>query len=250
MVLKYALIEDEPPARQRLRRLLSALRPEAVCLAEAGDGEAGLQLLRLTQPDVIFMDIEFPPGGAFGLLAQARQLKLPLPPIIFVTAFDQHALQAFRWSAWDYLLKPVEPGQLAEALERVEQRLAPADLGELLHALGLARQGQAPDRFTVLHKGSFKVFAWDEVSHLTTENRLLLVHTPEGRYVLDRTLEELEKELAGRFLRCHRSAMVALPRIRELRPEPGGGGELGLDTGERVPVSRDRMAELRRCLGA
>ena len=249
MPLKYAIIEDEPPARQRLKRLLQELRPEAVCLAEAGDGEAGLHLLTLTRPDVLFLDIEFPPGGAFALLARAKELKLPLSPIVFVTAFDRHALQAFRWSAWDYLLKPLERAQLAEALERIEQR-GNADLGELLHAQQLARKGEAPDRFTVLHKGCFKVFAWDEVSHLTTENRLLFVHTPEGRFVLDRTLDELERELAARFLRCHRSAMVALGRIRELRPEAGGTGELCLDTGDRVPVSRDRMADLRRRLGA
>jgi two-component system LytT family response regulator len=249
--LKYAFIEDEPPARLRLRRLLRELRPEAVCLAEAADGEAGLHLLALTRPDVLFLDIEFPPGGAFGLLEQARERGLALPPIVFVTAFDQHAVSAFRWAAWDYLLKPLERPRLQEALERVEQRLEPAgDYGELLRALAAARQAQAPDRFTLLHKGRFKVFAWDEVSHLVTENRLLFVCTPEGRFVLDRTLDELEQLLAPRFVRCHRGAMVAFGRIRELVPEPGGTGELRLDTGDRVPVSRDRMPELRRRLGA
>ena len=250
MPLTYALIEDEPPARLRLKRLLQELRPGAVCLAEAADGEAGLDLLASTEPDVLFLDIEFPPAGAFGLLAQARERGLRPPPIVFVTAFDQHAVQAFRWSAWDYLLKPVERAQLEEALARVEQRLQPGDPAALLQALQAAKRAEAPDRFTLLHKGRFKVFAWDEVTHLVTEHRLLFVATAEGRFVLDRTLDELEKLLAPRFLRCHRGAMVAVARIRELLPEPGGTGELRLDTGDRVPVSRDRMAEVRRRLGA
>lgn len=251
MLLKYALVEDEPPARQRLKRMIQELRPEAVCLAEAADGEAGLHLLSMAQPDVLFLDIEFPPHGAFGLLEKAKEQGLKLPPIVFVTAFDQHAVEAFRWSAWDYLLKPVERPRLQEALERVEQRLHPAaDLGSLLQAIQAIQKSEAPDRFTVLHKQRFKVFSWNDVSHLTTENRLLFVCTAEGRFVLDRTLDELEKLLAPKFIRCHRSAMVAVNRIKELLPEPGGTGEIRLDTGDRIPVSRDRMAELRRRLVA
>lgn len=250
MPLKFALVEDEPPARQRLKRMLQELRPDSVCLAEAADGDAGLRLLSVTQPDVLFLDIEFPPGGAFGLLAKAKEQGLPLPPIVFVTAFDQHAVEAFRWSAWDYLLKPVERERLLESLDRVEQRLQPsADLEPLLQALQAVRRAEVPERFTLLHKGRLKVFAWDEVSHIFTENRLLFVCTSEGRFVLDRTLDELEKQLAPRFLRCHRSAMVAFNRIKELVPESGGTGELHLETGDRVPVSRDRMAEVRRRLG-
>jgi DNA-binding LytR/AlgR family response regulator len=250
MPMKYALVEDEPPARQRLKRLLQELRPGAVCLAEAADGEAGLHLLSMTQPDVLFLDIEFPPNGAFGLLAQARERGLALPPIVFVTAFDRHAVEAFRWSAWDYLLKPVERQRLTECLEKIEQRMQPAsDIEPLLQALQAVRRAEVPDRFTLLHKGRLKVFAWDEVSHIVTENRLLFVCTSEGRFVLDRTLDELEKQLTPRFLRCHRGAMVTYSRIKELVPEPGGTGEIRLDTGDRVPVSRDRMAEVRRRLG-
>ncbi|HNX94158.1 MAG TPA: LytTR family DNA-binding domain-containing protein [Holophaga sp.] len=251
MALKYALIEDEPPARRLLQRMIQELRPDAVCLAEASDGEAGLHLLAMTQPDVIFMDIEFPPAGAFGLLQAARDKGLVLPPIVFVTAYDRHAVEAFRWSARDYLLKPVEREQLRESLMRIEAQSAPApELEGLLSALQAVRRSEIPERFTVLHKGRMKVFTWDEVSHLVTENRMLFVVTPEGRFVLDRTLDELEKLLAPRFFRCHRGAMVDLNRVREVVTEPGGTGELRLESNDRVNVSRDRMAELRRRLGA
>jgi len=252
MVLRYALVEDEPPARSRLKRLVAEASPGAVCLAEAGDGVAGLALLRDHRPDLLFLDIEFPPEGAFGLLRAARAKGLALPPIAFVTAFDQHALEAFRWAACDYLLKPVQRERLAETLARVAPRPVapdPPDLGLLLQALDAGRRREAPERFTVLVKGRIRVLAWAQVTHLRTENRLLFVHGTEGRFVLDRTLDELETLLAPGFLRTHRGAMVKVDAILELEADPGGTGELLLRDGARVPVARERMAELRARLG-
>jgi len=249
MTLRYALIEDEPPARSRLQRLVAEASPGAVCLAQAGDGVAGLALLRAHRPDLLFLDIEFPPEGAFGLLRAARAEGLDLPPIAFVTAYDQHALEAFRWAACDYLLKPVQRERLAETLARVAPRPAAVDLGLLLQALEAGRRHEAPERFTVLVKGRLRVLAWSQVSHLRTENRLLFVHSAEGRFVLDRTLDELETLLAPGFLRTHRGAMVKLDAVLELAADPGGTGELLLRDGARVPVARERMAELRARLG-
>ena len=249
MPLRYAIIEDEPPARARLKRLVAELDPTAQCLGESGDGLAGLDLLQRIQPDLLFLDIEFPPEGAFGLLKKAKEAGVPLPPIAFVTAFDQHALEAFRWAACDYLLKPVERERLQETLDRARPKDNPLDVGLLLQALESTRRKEMPERFTVLVKGRILVLAWAQVSHLRTENRLLFVHTPEGRFVLDRSLDELETHLAPRFFRTHRSAMVALDAIHELMPDPGGTGELRLADGSRVPVSRDRMPDLRARLG-
>jgi DNA-binding LytR/AlgR family response regulator len=249
MPLRYTLIEDEPPARSRLKRLVAELDPAAECIGEAGDGMAGLTLLQTTQPDLLFLDIEFPPEGAFGLLRKARDLGLKLPPIAFVTAFDQHALEAFRWAACDYLLKPLDRERLAETLTRTRPKEEGLDLSLLMQALEATRRKEMPERFTVLVKGRILVLSWSQVSHLRTENRLLFVHTPDGRFVLDRSLDELETMLAPRFFRTHRSAMVALDAIHELTPDPGGTGEIRLRDDARVPVSRDRMAELRARLG-
>ena len=144
MTLRYALIEDEPPARARLKRLVAELDPTAECVAEAEDGLSGLALLETAGLDLLFLDIEFPPEGAFGLLRRAREAGLTLPPIAFVTAFDQHALEAFRWAACDYLLKPVARERLAETLSRIQPQRAGLDLGLLLQALeGHAAQGDA-----------------------------------------------------------------------------------------------------------
>lgn len=246
MIATYALVEDEPPARSRLKRLVAEVAPAATCLFEAADGLEALACLRARTPDLLFLDIEFPPEGAFGLLRKAREEGLALPPIAFVTAFDRYAVEAFRWAACDYLMKPVDRAQLAECLRRAAPRAA--DPGEVLAALDAVKREAAPDRFTVLVKGRLRVLAWADVTHLRTENRLLLVHTRDGRFVLDRTLDELETLLAPAFLRTHRSAMVALSAVQELETEPGGYGELVLKDGARVPVSRDRMAEVRRRL--
>jgi DNA-binding LytR/AlgR family response regulator len=250
MALRYAIIEDEPPARLRLKRLVAELDPDAQCIAEAADGTAGMELLRSCAPDLLFLDIEFPPEGAFGLLRQAKDAGLQLPTLAFVTAFDQHALEAFRWAACDYLLKPVERERLRETLARSGARPSAMDFGLLMQALESTRRKELPERFTVLVKGRMLVLAWGQVSHLRTENRLLFVHTPEGRFVLDRSLDELEAALAPRFFRTHRSAMVALDAIRELVPDPGGTGEIRLQDGSRIPVSRDRMPALRARLGS
>lgn len=243
-VRTFAIIEDEPPARAMLQTLLKDLAPEATCLGEAEDGVAGLALLRRTAPDVLFLDIEFPPDGAFGLLRQARAEGLHLPPIVFVTAYDHHAVQAFRWAACDYLLKPVEPAQLREALARVKPAFDPARLFE-----ALARPAAAPERFTVRVKGRLRVMQWKEVRAVITENRLAFAHTAEGRFVLDQGLDELESLLAPTFLRTHRSALVNLDAVRELLPDPGHTSTLVLLDGLKAPVSRDRLAEVRRALG-
>lgn len=246
----YALVEDEPPARSRLKRLVAELAPAAVCLWEAADGLEALAALKsAAPPDLLFLDIEFPPEGAFGLLRQAQDAGIALPPLAFVTAFDRYAVEAFRWAACDYLLKPIERPRLAETLGRVRPSCG-SDLEPLLQALQAVRQHRAPERFTVLVKGRLRVLAWKDVSHLRTENRLLLVQTAEGRFGLDRTLDELEDLLAPDFLRTHRGAMVALSGVKELEVDSGGTGEILMRDGSRVPVSRDRMAELKRRLGS
>ena len=188
MALRYLIIEDEPPARSRLKRLIAELDPASECLGEAGDGTEGLALLQRPRADLLFLDIEFPPEGAFGLLRQAKEAGLSLPPIAFVTAYDQHALEAFRWAACDYLLKPIERERLAETLARARPREEGLNLPMLMEALESTRRKATPERFTVLVKGRILVLAWSQVSHLRTENRLLFVHTAEGRFVLDRSL--------------------------------------------------------------
>ena len=248
--MRYAIVEDEPPARLRLEHLVKELRPDALCLGQSADGVGGLTLLQEvgSSLDVLFLDIEFPPGGAFGLLGEAQRLNLVLPRIVFVTAYQQFALEAFRWAACDYLLKPIERGRLATALSRLTPQ--PPALSILMQALRAEQQKQVPARFIVQHRGRQLVLSWDEISCVMTENRLLFAHTPQGRYLLERTLEELERRLQPRFFRTHRSAMVRLEAVREIVSTECGGGEVILEGGLHVPVARERMGLLRQAIEA
>lgn len=243
--LCYAIIEDEAPARAYLQRMIEDVAPGSRCVGEADDGVAGLTLLRATRPGLLFLDIEFPPDGAFGLLARARNEGVPLPPIVFVTAYDRFALEAFRWAACDYLLKPVEPRRLGETLARVP---CPPDPDDLRQALEAARGQRAPERFTVRSKDRLKVLRFEEVTHFDTETRLVFAHTPEGRFVIDRGIEELERLLGDRFVRSHRGILVNLRAIAELVPDVGHTSELRLRDGTRLAVSRDRLATVRQRL--
>jgi two-component system LytT family response regulator len=129
-----------------------------------------------------------------------------------------------------------------------ERRESPPEFADLLQTLDAMRQARLPERFTVTVKGNLRVLAWADVTHLCTENRLLFVFTRDGRFILDRTLDELEALLAPRFFRCHRKALVALDALKEVVPDGGGTGEARLSGGASVPISRERMAELRRRL--
>jgi DNA-binding LytR/AlgR family response regulator len=230
--------------------MMGQLRPDSECVAEAGDDREGLALLEQTQLDLLFLDIEFPARGGFNLLRQARSRSLPLPPIIFVTGFDHYAVEAFRWEAWDYLLKPLDRERLEDALGRVEARiLMEQNMEALLAALARAEQHAPPERLVVQVKDHFRVVALADISHVTAENRLVFIHSPGGRLLLDRTLNEMEATLGSRFFRCHRSALVALDQIHELVPRGVPGPQVVLKDGSIVPVAKERWSSLTRVLG-
>lgn len=243
---RILMIEDEPLARARLRRLVAELRPAACWLGEAGDGTAGLHLLRTHADalDLLFLDIELPPGGAFSLLADAEAEGLPLPPVVFVTAHASFAVDAFRWAACDYLLKPVTRPRLAQAMRRAQDLRSPA------LPLPPAPPSTPPERLVVHHRGRLVVVPLSEVTHLVSEQRLVLVVTPAGRFVVDRTLAELEGRLGGRFYRIHRSALVALDRVVAVEPDGRGSADVLLGCGARLAVSRDRLGGLKAALEA
>lgn len=245
MALTYLVIEDEAPARDYLIRMVGELAPHCRCLGHAADGLAGLELLRNTPADLVFLDIEFPPQGAFGMLAQARTEGISLPPIIFVTAYDQFAVQAFRWAACDYLMKPLDPTQLKESLQRVPSTV---DVGHLQQILAATQQHQAPERFTVRDRGRLRVLWLKDVTHFDTSSRLVFANSPEGRFVVDHSLEDLENLLGTSFFRVHRSTLVNLAAIQELHPDVGHSSRMLLRGGVEVLVSRDRLASLRKRL--
>jgi two-component system LytT family response regulator len=260
-MLRCFIADDEALARQRLRYLFEA-EADVSIVGEAADGVTTLEQVALSRPDVLLLDIQMPELDGLGVAAALRGGDGPL--IIFVTAYDEHALAAFELSALDYLVKPVNPERLAAALARARKvsgaAAAPATaerrdqgLALLLEKLSAAH---APRRMAVRSGSKFivfdpatvyGVFARDHYSCILLEGRELLADDP---------LEQLEQRFASipdgtQFVRVHRGAIINLTRLRELVREGDRRyvAVLSDSASTRVPVSRERLGTLKAALG-
>lgn len=240
MALRVILADDEPLARARLASLLADLAGtfQTEVVAEASNGEAALARAADTPAEVILLDIQMP--GMSGLEAARHIAALPSPPaIVFVTAYDEHAVRAFELRALDYLLKPVRLERLKEALSRVRP-LAPADAEAL-----------APRRshFAVMEPGRVWRVPVADVLYLRAELRYVTARTREREYLLDESLVKLEEEFGEDFLRIHRNCLVARRHLLGFQRQAGEGEGHWLavlrDWPERLPVSR-RQAHVAR----
>jgi two-component system, LytTR family, response regulator len=238
--MKALLVDDEQPARERLRQLLAA-HPDVEVAGEAEDGVQAAERIAELAPDVVFLDIQMP--GASGLDV-AASLGQPRPFVIFCTAFDQYAVDAFEVSATDYLLKPVNRARLAAALDRVRQtslsrdhapdRNRAARHGALMPTRFLARRGA---RFRVVPRADVVAFTFDEgVTRLLTATEQLSMQP---------TLATLARRLDPQlFCQVSRNVIVHLDGIKEARPFPDGTGEVLLANGHTVTVTRRRWKVL------
>jgi two-component system LytT family response regulator len=241
---RYAVVEDEPLARHTLSRMLASLAPEAVKAWEAADGLEAFHRLMLDPVHVLFLDIVFPPEGAFALLERIRDAGLPVPDIVFVTSLENQAHKAFDWAACDYLVKPISPARVKASLERIRARRAAADPGALLAAMKELSHATGPERFTVAIRDRIIVFRWSEVAYLHTELRQVYAHTARGKVPLDKPMDELEALLGDGFVRIHRSSLVNLDYLVEVHNPAGRAGEAVMQDGAALSVSRPRMEAL------
>jgi two-component system LytT family response regulator len=242
------VVDDEPLARGRLLRMLAAL--EGVEPAgEAASGREALDKIAELAPDCVLLDVRMP--GLDGLeVARASDV-----PVIFVTAHDAYAVEAFELCAVDYLLKPVRRERLARALARVrERRGARADsarLDALFQRLlaGAGEPGESPARLRARRGDALHLFDPREIARFTAAGGYSSFRSGGHEFLLDESLSQLEERLAPLgFLRVHRAELVRLDAVRALHGEHGSL-ELELAGGERVPVSRRLAGELRRRLG-
>ena len=212
--MRSLIVDDEAPARSRLRRLLSA-HPEIEIAGEACDGIEALGQIALIKPDLLFLDIELPGLTGFEVLRSIPP-GVTAPSVIFVTGYDQHALAAFEANALAYLLKPVEPERLAQAVERA-RKLGPAAGAQILK---VAREAPSPLRQVVCRKRDRVVLlAPEQIFWFQVEDGLVKAHAGNETYWVNYQLSELETVLAHRqFFRARREALVNLDRIREIRP--------------------------------
>jgi len=240
--MRVLLIDDERRARERLARLLSAI-PEIEIAGEAGDGIAAIELIAALQPDVVFLDVQMPGLNGFEVLAELPAANRPL--IVFVTAWDRYALQAFDVSAVDYLVKPVEEDKLARAIARLRER-APGDpLAKLTAAVARPLRRIVGKRLQKLH-----VLPLETIEAFIAEGELVFALTADGRFLVERTLRDLEAALdADRFARVHKQTIVNLEKLAVLEPIPKGGATARMQSGAIVEISRRYATPLRTRLG-
>lgn len=242
MKIRALLVDDEPLARERLRQMLEP-ESDVEVVAEAAHGTEALTLIRRHQPDLVFLDVQMPGMDGFEVL---RSLSPdPLPLVIFVTAFDQHALRAFEVHALDYLLKPFKPARFRAALQRVRETLARQNLGDasknLLALLGQSSRTEAEHLTRIPVKNSDRVIfvKTAQIDYIESAGNYVVLHAGKENHVVRETLSDLEAKLNPKsFLRISRSTLVNLDQIKELQPLFKGEYTVILHNGKQLPMTR------------
>lgn len=251
--LRVAIADDEPTARATLRLLLSR-HPEIVIVGECADGAATVAMVRERRPQLLFLDIQMPEMDGFAVLGELAPEETPA--VVFVTAYDEHALRAFEVRALDYLLKPFSDDRFERALERASREIAQHGLAELARRIrGLVEDGSATppptrgrrgvERLLVSGTGRTQVVKVEEIDWIEAADYCVKLHVGKRAYLLRRPLAELEAELdPARFVRIHRSTIVNVERVRQIRPQFKGDAVVDLADGTELRVSRGHRGEL------
>lgn len=241
------MVDDEPLARRRLMRMLGRM-PGVEVAAQAANAEDALARIGEDRPDLVLLDIRMPGLSGLELAASAAEL----PPVVFTTAYDQYAVEAFEVSAVDYLLKPVKRERLEAALEKVRSRKGGQDLAALQSLVSRldesARRGE-PTRLCARRSGTMRLFDASEIARIHASEKVSLFQHQGHEFVLDESLNTLEARLADEgFVRVHRAELVNLAHVRALH-NVDGATSLELSDGQQAPVSRRMVTSLKARLG-
>jgi two-component system LytT family response regulator len=226
--VRAVIVDDERLARARLRVLLEA-HPEVVVVAEADSVASARAAIELHGPDVVFLDIAMPGGTGFDLLAEVHVDAT----IVFVTAYDEHAIRAFEVGAVDYLLKPIEPARLAASVQRAR-----------------ARPGPAPDRVCVATGGAVRLVAVADILAVRAQGDYSELVLRDGTTaVVKQPLASWERRLGGAFQRVHRNALVSLADVEQVEPTDGSNHRVRVrGIAEPITVSRSQGTALKAAL--
>ena len=252
--IRTLIVDDEAPARLRVKQLLREF-PEADIVGEAEDGRQAVASIRELSPDLLFLDVQMPRLDGFEVIHQIGPDKVPA--VIFVTAHDQFALRAFETHALDYLLKPFSRERFRDAVERAKAHIKAAQAAELGDRLSsrlssllrdLEGETKYAARLEVKSVGRTIFVAVEEIDWIKADSNYSRLHVGKDEYLIRETLGSLESRLDPKvFARIHRSAIVKLDRIREMRPQINGDQLLFLRDGTRLEMSRtyrDRTLDL------
>jgi two-component system LytT family response regulator len=240
MPIRTLIVDDEPLARKRIALLLEN-ESDIKIVGQCGDGKSAARAIKSKTPDLVFLDIQLPEMDGFEIIESIPASRLPL--IIFVTAYDQFALKAFKVHAVDYLLKPVDDERLAEALDHVRNQMHFRDQGhrtrlaELLHDLD-SHRGRS-NRIVLKSDGEVLCLKPSEIDWVESAGNYVCFHVGSVTHIFRETMTEVEQRLRDHsFLRIHRSAIVNFDRIKKLKPLLYGDYSVELRDGTKLTMSR------------
>ena len=242
MKIRTIIVDDEPLARDRVKRFLRD-EPDIAIVGEYGNGADAVRAIQNEKPDLIFLDIQMPEKNGFEVVKSLNSTTLPT--IIFVTAYDQYALQAFDVHAIDYLLKPFNRERLHRAVSRARQNVAHKSLGNLDERLssllaGLKSEKKYLERLVVKSVGRVFFLKTDEIDWIEAAGNYVKLHVGRESHMIRETMNGIETKLdPNKFLRIHRSTVVHIDRIKELHPMFSGDYSVILRTGTELALSRN-----------
>ncbi|KAB7622700.1 LytR/AlgR family response regulator transcription factor [Alkalilimnicola sp. S0819] len=241
--MRLMIVDDEAPARTRLRKLIEELGAQYRVVAEAGTGRQALEQAAEHAPELVLMDIRMP--GMDGLEAAVRLAQSAQPPaLIFITASTDHALQAFEANAVDYLVKPVRRARLEEALQKA-RRLNRAQLQALKQPEPPTEEAEA---LLVRRRDGMELLPLHQVRYLQAEHKYVTVHHAGGEELIEQSLKQLEEQHPRRLLRIHRNCLVNKAWLAGMERGDGGPWAVLRDGGERLEISRRHVAGVREFL--
>ncbi len=261
--LQVLVVDDEPRARSGIRKLLES-DSEIQVVDECGDGPAAVEAITALEPDLVLLDVQMPGMNGFEVVRAVGVDRMPL--VVFVTAYDQFALEAFDVNAIDYLLKPFDDDRFRTAMDRAKSTLRSRELGDLSHRLiGLLKrtagesdrhdeqhdQARYATRLLVKHAGRVFFVPANEVDWIEAADYYVKLHVNDRAHLLRETMQSLETRLDPElFFRVHRSAIVNLDRVRELQPYFRRSHVVILKDGTKLKLSRARREKLEALLGS
>jgi len=215
--IRTIIMDDEPPARQRLKELLASYADTFVLVGEAENGRKGLELINRQKPDLIFLDIQMPGMTGFELIKQL----VHIPIIVFCTAYDQYSLDAFETNSIDYLVKPVHPDRFAftvEKLKRFSKSINHDELLNLVKQINDQTTQQEMSSITIKKGNRLMMIKLDDISYFQADERFVKIMTIQGENsITEKSLKELEEKLPDSFIRIHRSIIINKNAIGEMQ---------------------------------
>lgn len=247
-MIRVVIADDEVLARQKLRHLLRD-EPDVDIVGECATAGETIELVRATKPDLLFLDIRMPDMDGFDVLGTlTNEHSDAMPQIIFTTAYDQYAVRAFDFNAIDYLLKPFSQGRLCTSVQRARTRIADADQGTNGRAVD-ATGGTYKTRFVFKSRGRILFLPVEDIRWIGAEENYVRISTGNESHLLRETMAHLETTLDPEvFLRVHRSSIVNLHYVKEVKNDADGESIVILTSGEKIAMSRGYRTRIQKLL--